>query len=524
MFEEILQFENSPPLVVAVLWIVKVLVVLTFQHKHSLALAARKRGFELRKSPLSLDSLQNGQPEVVCARVCVQIPVYNEPTHVVAAIECAGALEWPDSQLEIQVLDDSCDQTSRLVQEALSRLRQRRPGLVAHHVQREGRAGFKAGALNHGLQMSDADFFAVFDCDFRPQPSFLRECFPHFEKGVACVQAGWSYTNSSESFLTRLQSLLLNTHFYMEHAGRSVKDYVFNFNGTAGVWRGEVLRTVGGWSDHSVTEDLYLSYQTYLSGWRLVFAHGVHCDSELPNDLPSFLVQQRRWAKGNGQVLRLMGKRLLKYRDWSWIKRGDVFFHLLGYSLTTLVLAMMAISPLWIAERGDWVAQSSAWEFWRLFDVLVWGSLWIALVGVYTSPEAHCEKNAPLPTRLLRALGLLFSAPLISFLLFRSYWEGVLLKPRGKQLVFHRTPKSRARRWVGQFDALVAVFLATSAFLLSYSAFEQSFYFGALVFLLHAGATLFLWLKFGSGLIAPDSPTASPVEAEGSALSGSSSP
>lgn len=502
---ELFDFEMGaqPPVLVVALWLIKAIVVLSFAHKLRLLKRARD---SLANQGLQHPERGSGRIERCAAhagsfafpKMCVQLPMYNEPEHAAAILRHAAALDWPDQLLEIQVLDDSTDETSHIISRELEQVRAKRPLVSFKHVRRDDRVGFKAGALNEGLGRSRSEYFAVFDADFRPEPSFLMKCLPYFKEGVACVQAPWSYTNADESFLTRLQAILLNTHFRIEHAGRSASGLVFNFNGTAGIWRGSALRQLGGWSDHSVTEDLYLSYKAYLKGWSISFARCTSCPSELPSDLSSFLVQQRRWAKGNGQVLRLLGCSLLSESGWTLGKRADVVTHLFGYGLTTLVLLMMALSPWWIPDRSAWIAATAPFEAWRVVDAGVWLLLWASVLRLYSASEAHDETGRVFwLVRLARALGLLLVTPLLSFLLFRSYWDGLLRRPVGQQLVFHRTPKSKNRRFLSQADHAVTGIVVVSSLFLSLVSWDESFYVGGVVFTLHAWATVVLWMRFG---------------------------
>jgi cellulose synthase/poly-beta-1,6-N-acetylglucosamine synthase-like glycosyltransferase len=506
---------SEPPLIIVFLWLVKLLVVSSFVYKLRLlrwARIAEQRCHQplIDVGQKSMLSSGRGVHSMVaecdvsldmdaCPRLCVQIPLYNESFHAAGIVQHAAALDWPDERLEIQVLDDSTDDTSSIVRWELDRAQARRALVTFTHIRRGNRQGFKAGALNEGLSRSSADYFAVFDADFRPEPDFLRGCWSHFADDVACVQAPWSFTNADESLLTRVQALMLDTHFRIEHAGRSAAGLVFNFNGTAGIWRGAALRELGGWSDHSITEDLYLSYQAYLSGWRIAFARGLSCPSELPSDLSSFLVQQRRWAKGNGQVLRQLGCALAARRGWGLVKRADVFAHLFGYGLTTLILLVMVLAPWWIPVRASWIGSTSPLQVWPLLDSGIWLMLLASVLMFYTSPEAHHGRGeVSVWERLLRAFVLLFVAPFLSFLLFRSYWEGLLRKPMGSQLVFHRTPKSKTRHVLKSGDHALSAVMVVSVFFLSLLAWHESFFVGSVLFALHAGAGAVVWLRFGS--------------------------
>ncbi|MBI3580488.1 MAG: glycosyltransferase [Nitrospinae bacterium] len=235
--------------------------------------------------------------------VTVQLPLYNERFVAARLIEAAARIDWPAEKLEVQVLDDSTDDTRGIVDETAARLSLR--GTNISVIRREGREGYKAGALKHGMTMAKGEFMAIFDADFLPRPDFLVRAMPHFfrpETGM--VQARWSFLNAESSWLTRLQSLLLGPHFRIEHLVRFKRGLYFNFNGTAGVWRRKAVESAGGWQSDTVTEDLDLSYRAQLCGWKFVYLDEVSVPSELPVTLAAFRSQQQRWAKGSVQTAR----------------------------------------------------------------------------------------------------------------------------------------------------------------------------------------------------------------------------
>lgn len=235
--------------------------------------------------------------------VTVQLPLYNERFVAARLIEAAARIEWPAEKLEVQVLDDSTDDTRGIVDETAARLSLR--GVDISVIRRERRDGFKAGALKHGAAKAKGEFMAVFDADFLPRPDFLTRAMPHFfrpETGM--VQARWSFLNAESSWLTRIQSLLLGPHFRVEHLVRFKRGLYFNFNGTAGVWRRKAIESAGGWQSDTVTEDLDLSYRAQLCGWKFIYLDEVSVPSELPVTLAAFRSQQQRWAKGSVQTAR----------------------------------------------------------------------------------------------------------------------------------------------------------------------------------------------------------------------------
>jgi cellulose synthase/poly-beta-1,6-N-acetylglucosamine synthase-like glycosyltransferase len=218
-------------------------------------------------------------------RVLVQLPVYNEPRVVARLIDAVCALDWPREALAVQVLDDSTDETTDLARAAVEAARAR--GVDASFVHRAQRAGYKAGALAHGLTLSDAPYVAVFDADFVPTPDFLRSALPLFEAGprVACVQGRWTHLNREQSFLTRAQAVAIDAHFCVQQLARASGAGLVNFNGSAGIWRRAAIDDAGGWSAATLTEDLDLSFRAHLRGWQLVFDPTLTAPAELPTTL-----------------------------------------------------------------------------------------------------------------------------------------------------------------------------------------------------------------------------------------------
>lgn len=236
-------------------------------------------------------------------RVTVQLPLFNERFVAERLINSVAALDYPADRLQIQVLDDSTDETRDIVHELV--LRHRARGVRIDHVRRDNREGFKAGALARGLASAFGEFVAVFDADFLPPVDFLKRTVPHFaDSAIGLVQARWGHINESYSLLTRLQSLFLDGHFVLEHTARNRSGAFFNFNGTAGIWRRRAIEESGGWSDDTLTEDLDLSYRAQMKGWRFLYLPDLVCPAELPVDMPGFRNQQHRWTKGAFQVAR----------------------------------------------------------------------------------------------------------------------------------------------------------------------------------------------------------------------------
>lgn len=241
--------------------------------------------------------------------VTVQLPFYNERFVAARLIEYATRLEWPKDKLEIQVLDDSTDDTVDIVDETVTRLAPE--GANIRVLRREHRQGYKAGALQEGMAHATGEFIAIFDADFLPQPDFLVRTVPCFsDPKIGMVQARWIFLNAGASWLTGVQSLLLSPHFGIEHRVRCGRNLFFNFNGTAGIWRRSAIESAGGWKADTVTEDLELSYRAQLLGWKFIYRDDIAVPSELPITLAAFRSQQQRWAKGSTQTARKILPRL----------------------------------------------------------------------------------------------------------------------------------------------------------------------------------------------------------------------
>jgi hypothetical protein len=313
---------------------------------HRLVTLARWRG--ARRAPPRPALAGDGQP-----RVTVQLPVYNERRVVARLIDAAAALRYPADRLEIQVLDDSTDETTELARSAAARHRAR--GIDIHVLHRERREGYKAGALAHGLARARGEILVVFDADFVPEPDFLERIVPHFaDPRVGMVQARWQHLNRERSALTSAQAAMLDAHFLLEHPARASHRLFFNFNGSAGAWRRRCIESAGGWQEDTLTEDLDLSYRAQLAGWRFVFDPGVSAPGELPHRWAAIRSQQRRWIRGSVQtalkllpgILRGPLPRAIKLEAW---------MHLTGNIAYPVVLALGLLAvPMLLVPPGPW--------------------------------------------------------------------------------------------------------------------------------------------------------------------------
>ena len=276
--------------------------------------------------------------------VTVQLPLFNEPEVAAGLLASVAALDWPRDRFEIQVLDDSTDDTPARVQAAMSAL-SALDGVAIEHIRRPSREGFKAGALAHGLTRARGECVAIFDADFRPEPDFLRRMVPRLEDGVGLVQGRWSWLNGDESLFTRLLSLHLDAHFAVEQPARDRGDLVFGFNGTAGVWRRRCIDEAGGWEGDTLTEDLDLAIRARLAGWELRYAEDVAVPSEVPADIAAIRTQQFRWMKGGAQVARKLLGEVWRREDRLVVKL-QATAHLCGGGLFAAVVAVAALAPV----------------------------------------------------------------------------------------------------------------------------------------------------------------------------------
>ena len=276
--------------------------------------------------------------------VTVQLPIYNELYVSERIIQAACALDYPASKLQIQVLDDSTDETTALISHIVAEARAKGVDIV--HLHRKDRSGYKAGALAEGMKTATGEFIAIFDADFVPPTDFLQRTVCEFDdEDVAFVQARWGHLNREYSWLTRLQALAIDGHFLVEQSGRGDRGYWFNFNGTAGVWRAAAIEDAGGWTAETLTEDLDLSYRAHLRGWTARYLEDLVVPAELPVQLLGFRRQQHRWARGSMEC----AMKLLPSVWRSDAGPGTKFqatIHLLAYGIHLLLLVLLLIYPL----------------------------------------------------------------------------------------------------------------------------------------------------------------------------------
>lgn len=276
--------------------------------------------------------------------VTVQIPLRNERYVVQRVLQAIAALDWPRDRLEIQILDDSDDETTALAEAEAAHLRARGHTITLLH--RDQPTGYKAGALAAGLRQARGEFIALFDADFCPARDFLRRTIPHLlaDAQLGMVQARWSHLNAEYSLITQAQALALDAHFTVEHIARNRSGLLMNFNGTAGVWRKRAIEEAGGWQCDTVAEDLDLSYRAQLQGWRVRYLPDVTAAAELPPLVAAFKQQQYRWAKGSAQCLRKLGGPLLRSPRLNPAQKLMALLHLSGYITQPLFLLLTLLA------------------------------------------------------------------------------------------------------------------------------------------------------------------------------------
>ncbi len=365
--------------------------------------------------------------------VTVQLPIYNELHVVERLIGSVAALDYPRHLLQIQILDDSTDETRAAARCAVARYA--RQGLDIQHVRRSDRAGFKAGALAHGLRMASGELIAIFDADFVPPRDFLRRVIPYFGASeVGCVQARWDHLNRTYSALTRAQALGVDAHFAIEQQARHQAGLFLNFNGSAGVWRRECIEDAGGWQADTLTEDLDLSYRAQLAGWRIAYLPSVRVPGELPPQFDALRRQQSRWAQGSIQVARKVLPLLLRSKQPWWIKMQGAL-HLTGYMVHPLLLCTLLLSvPLVLSDRGV-----AAWvPYWFLATA---GPPLMCLVAQREQGPGWWRELRFAPLLLLIGMGLALNNTL-------AMARGAM----GQQAEFQRTPKFAVRNDRGQWQ------------------------------------------------------------------------
>tara|TARA_Y100000766_G_C18906352_1_gene605983 strand:+ start:174 stop:1694 length:1521 start_codon:yes stop_codon:yes gene_type:complete len=274
--------------------------------------------------------------------VTVQLPVYNEFYVIKGLLNSIEKIKYPKEKIELQVLDDSNDESSKLIEQITKKMK--RKGINIHHIKRNNREGFKAGALKEGLKKAKGEFIAIFDSDFLPNKDFLINTIPYFKNPkIGMIQTRWGYLNKDYSILTKIQAFALDAHFTLEQVGRNVKKHFINFNGTAGVWRKKTIIDSGNWQEDTLTEDLDLSYRAQLKNWEFLYLEKIITPSELPVTIGGIRSQQFRWNKGGAENFQKNIIKVLKSKKINLVTKLHAFAHLLN---STIFLNIFLVSFL----------------------------------------------------------------------------------------------------------------------------------------------------------------------------------
>src|SRR5687768_5912409 len=374
-------------------------------------------------------------------RVTVQLPIYNEMYVADRLIDAVCQLNYPRELLEIQVLDDSTDETRIVAERAV--MRNAATGIEISYLHRTDRTGYKAGALEAGMKVAKGEFIAILDADFIPSPDFLEKTVPYFgDDRIALVQARWGHINQDYSLLTKIQSILLDAHFVLEHGARNRAGMFFNFNGTAGIWRRTAITDAGGWQHDTLTEDLDLSYRAQLRGWKFVFLPGLVAPAEVPVEMNSFKSQQHRWAKGSIQTCRKLLPSILRSKLPLGVK-AEAFFHLtanFNYPLMCVLSVLLGPSMA--------IRYNMGWYEMLIIDVPLFFAATASVANFYMVCQRELHEDwitraKYLPFLMSIGIGLAVNNT-------RAVFEALF----NQESEFARTPKYRievqADEWIGK--------------------------------------------------------------------------
>ena len=430
----------------------------------------RHRRGDLSLAPVAVDELPS---------VTVQLPIYNEREVVRRLIDAAVALDYPQDRLEIQVLDDSSDDTTGLAAECVAYYCSQ--GADISLIHRHHRRGFKAGALAEALPAARGEFIAIFDADFVPTPDFLLRAMPYFlaDSGLGAVQARWGHLNAANSGLTGAQAVALDKHFSIEQVVRHRADYFPKFNGSAGIWRRDCILDSGGWQDDTVCEDLCLSTRAVLGGWRFHFAHDLVAPAELPATILAYKTQQARWAMGATQCLTKYARSIWRAGQYPVIARLYALLSMAAYSTHALLLLLLLVQlPLLLMGQ-----RLPSW--FMLFSLLGLGQPILFVLAQQMLYRDWRKRLRHFPTLLLVAIGI---APSNTWAVLRALFA--------RDFTFARTPKGPQRSYrltTGRMLAAELILAVYSAVTLSLAVMTGN---TAPVFLLTASLLGFGYVAF----------------------------
>jgi glycosyltransferase involved in cell wall biosynthesis len=372
----------------------------------------------------------------------VQLPLFNEMYVVERLLDSVAAIRYPRDRFQIQILDDSTDETQEICKRKVEDLARRFPDLEVEYIHRVDRGGFKAGALQNGLRTAKGEFVLIFDADFLPLPDILERSIHHFsDPQVAVVQCRWEHVNRDFSALTEVEALMLDGHFIMEHAGRNWSGRFFNFNGTAGLWRRAAIADAGDWQHDTLTEDMDLSYRAQLRGWKFVYLPEIAAPAELPVEMSAFKAQQFRWAKGSIQVAKKLLPTILR-SNVGFAQKVEAFFHLsnnIAYPLLLLLSILLLPNLALRAHHG--------WREVLLIDLPLFFGTTASVASFYLASQREIALMAPAGERrslwlAVRRLPLVMS---IGIGLCVNQTRAVFEALAGRETEFVRTPKHGIR-------------------------------------------------------------------------------
>lgn len=364
--------------------------------------------------------------------VTIQLPIFNEMYVVDRLIDSITKIEYPKDRLQIQILDDSTDETVNLSQKKVDEYLAKGFDIELRH--RVDRTGYKAGALKEGMKTAKGEFIAIFDADFLPNPNFLRDTIPHFQnEKVGVVQTRWEHINEDYSIITKLQALQLNVHFTVEQNGRRKGDYLLQFNGTAGVWRTRTIEEAGGWEADTLTEDLDLSIRAQLKGWKIMFLEDIGSPAELPAEMNGLKSQQYRWMKGGAETARKMLPTVWR-SDLPFSTKLHATAHLMASGIFVFVFLIGVFSVPLIFGMSQ-IGIDTKWYTFFLIG-------WISIIAIYYAANVTTNfKNEPYLKRIFKFLVLFPLFLALSMGLSLHNTVAVLQGYWGKKSPFVRTPK-----------------------------------------------------------------------------------
>ncbi|MCH3880921.1 cellulose synthase family protein [Tenacibaculum aquimarinum] len=319
--------------------------------------------------------------------VTIQLPVFNELYVMERLLKNIAKIEYPREKLEIQVLDDSTDESIQITAKLVAKLE--KTGLDILHIRRENREGFKAGALKEGLKIAKGEFIAIFDADFLPQTDWLKKTIPYFkDTAIGVVQTRWGHINRNYSTLTRIQAFMLDAHFTLEQTGRNSKGHFINFNGTAGVWRKECILDAGNWQGDTLTEDIDLSYRAQLKNWKFKYLENVETPAELPVVISAARSQQFRWNKGGAENFQKMIKGIIKNKNISAKTKIHGLLHLLNSSMFTCIFLVAVLSIPMLYIKNEYAHLKSYFlmmSFFVVSSIIFFICYWFMYKNIYGS-------------------------------------------------------------------------------------------------------------------------------------------